>query len=120
MGGARAGCADLRGSSLANVKVRSAALSAIVGPALVVGLAGCSQSMFTSREPIVYLSCEIADYQASVWRKLGLDAQRKGDDKNEGQATWVQSRIIVGSPTCFSPEAVDTAVQRLTEEPPGG
>lgn len=102
------------------MKVRTAALVALLCPAIGVGLAGCDQSLFTSREPIVYLSCGIADYEASVWRKLGLDAQRKGNDKNEGQARWVHARIIAGSPTCFTAEDVDTAVQRLTEEPPGG
>lgn len=101
------------------MKVRSAALAAIVCPALVVNLTGCSEGMFTSREPIVYLSCEIAEYQASVWRKLGLDAQRKDDAKNEDQAAWVHSRIILGSPSCFTPEAVDAAALRLAEEPPG-
>lgn len=113
-GPGRAGC------SVPRVRLSGALLTWVVSATLCLGLGGCGgQSMFTSSEPIVYEACELADFQVLVWRRMARGAEGKDDLKTRDQATWVQSRIIAGSPSCFDEESVRDAVARLTEEPPG-
>lgn len=92
----------------------------IAVPAVAVALAGCGgQSMFTSREPIAYAACDLADFQHSVWLGMAHKARRDGDPKARDQATWVQARIVAGSPACFAADTVREAQDRLTGVPPG-